>query len=285
MKLQIKNLSFSYGFKKAGSKLVLENINLEALPGTITALVGPNASGKTTLLKCIAGILKSKGSILFDGREITSFGKEEITKYVSYLPQGGFFGAALRVFEVVLLGRVHSLSWRISDEDLDIVAEVLKDLEIENLASSYIDELSGGQQQMVSIAQSLVRNPRILLLDEPTDSLDLQHQLEVIDLIREETLSRKITTIIALHDLNLAARYADEFAVINNGRIHVSGRPESVLTAEMVQSVWGVNSSLYMYGKGVPQIIPVNSVKNLSRKSSGFGKNNRNPDYENIDNI
>ncbi|NOY09798.1 MAG: ABC transporter ATP-binding protein [Spirochaetes bacterium] len=261
MKLKIENLSFSYNCIP-----VLDNVNLETSPASITALIGPNAAGKTTLLKCIAGILKPKGRVLLNGRAINNLKIEKISSYIGYLPQEGFSSAALRVFEAVLLGRVHSLSWRISDDNFALVSQVLEGLGIDDLASRYIGELSGGQQQMVSIAQALIRRPEVLLLDEPTNSLDLQHQLEVIDVIREVTRKRGITTLIAMHDLNLAARYADEFVVMNRGKVYISGTSESVMTSEMVRSVYGVNAAVYMDDEGVPQVTPKSSVR---RKKGG----------------
>lgn len=260
MRLEIADLRFGYG-----SKSVLENIEMQASPREITAVIGPNASGKTTLLKCIAGILKPEGSIVLDGKEMNNFKKEEITKYVSYLPQESSANAVLTVFEAVLLGRLHLLSWRVGDDALTLVSEVLEDLEIDDLASRYLNELSGGQKQMVSIAQSLVREPKVLLLDEPTSSLDLQHQLEVLDLIRDVTVEREITTLIALHDLNLAARYANKFVVMHNGAVYASGKPASVLTPETVRYIYGVNSTVYVDGDGIPQITPISSVRRKAR--------------------
>ena len=260
MRLEIEDLRFKYG-----SKPVLEGIEMQAMPGEITAIIGPNAAGKTTLLKCIAGLLKSDGKVMLDGREVRSFRRDEITEYMSYLPQESFSRAVLTVFEAVLLGRLHSLSWRVDDCALTLVSDVLEDLEIDDLATRYLNELSGGQKQMVSIAQSLVREPKVLLMDEPTSSLDLQHQLEVIDLIRDVTVERGITTLIALHDLNLAARYADRFVVMHNGSVYASGEPASVLTSETVRHIYGVNATVYTDGDGIPQITPRSSVRKRAR--------------------
>jgi len=153
-------------------------------------------------------------------------------------------------------------------------------LEIEDLASKYLNELSGGQKQMVSIAQSLVREPKVLLMDEPTSSLDLQHQLEVLDLIRDVTVDREITTLIALHDLNLAARYADKIVVLHNGTVYASGKSAPVLTPEMVRHIYGVNATVYVDGDGIPQITPISSVRrklraNKSNKESKGGDKNK----------
>lgn len=238
---------------------------MQAEPGEVTAVIGPNAAGKTTLLKCIAGILKPEGSILLNGREISRLKKEEIVKYVSYLPQENSARAVLTVFETVLLGRIHSLSWRLSDDDLKIVLETLETFGISELASRFLNELSTGQRQIISIAQSIVRQPKILLLDEPTSSLDLRHQLEILDLVRNLTVNMKVITLIALHDLNLAARYADKIIVLNCGKIYATGKPESVLTEEMIRSVYRINVRVSV-NDGILQITPISSI--MSRHMS-----------------
>ena len=262
MRLKIEDLRFGYG-----STPVLENISMQALPGGITAVIGPNAAGKTTLLKCVAGILKPEGKIMFDGKGINTFGKRDIAQDVCYLPQESYTRAALTVFEAVLLGRLHSLSWRVSDDALALVSDVLEDLEIDDLAQRYLNELSGGQKQMVSIAQSLVREPKVLLMDEPTSSLDLQHQLEVLDLIRDVTVEREITTLIALHDLNMAARYADCFVAMHNKTVYAHGTPASVLTPETVRAIYGVDATVHTGGDGIVQITPIGSVRRRMRGS------------------
>lgn len=254
--LEIKNLKFGYN-----SKPVLKNINMEVSPGKITAIIGPNAVGKSTLLKCIARILKPEGSILLDGKEINNFKKERITRFVSYLSQESPDRVVLSVFEVVLLGRIHSLSWKVSDDELKVVWKILIDMGIHELATRYFNELSGGQRQMVFIAQALVREPKVLLLDEPISNLDLQHQLEILDLIRDLTVKRKISTLIILHNLDMTARYADELVVLNNGEVYASGKPESVLTPEMLRSVYRVNARVNIDDDGIPQITPISSVR------------------------
>ena len=257
MGLAIEELSFSYGANR-----VLTGISIQdAAPGEIMAAIGPNAAGKTTLFRCIAGLLKPEGRIFLDGQELKHLKKEDITKHVSYLPQESPVNAVLTVFEAVLLARQHTTSWRVGRDDLAGVSQVLEDLEIEDLAMRYLNELSGGQKQMVSIAQSLVREPKVLLMDEPTSSLDLQHQLEVLELIKQVTVERGITTLIALHDLNLAARYADQFLVLKTGTIYAKGNAASVLTPETLRDVYGVNATVHVDGDGIPQLTPISSVR------------------------
>ena len=262
MRLAVEDIQFSYG-----SNPVLRGVTIPDMePGKITAAIGPNAAGKTTFFKCIAGLLKPRGKILLDGVDLRDYKKEEITRHVTYLPQESPVNAVLTVFEAVLLARKHTLSWRVSDEDLKSVAGVLVDLDIEELSTRFLNELSGGQKQIVSIAQALVRNPRVLLMDEPTSSLDLQHQLEVLDLISYLTEEREITTLVALHDLNLAARYATQFVVMDHGEVYVSGDAASVLTPEMLKDVYGVNATVYVDNDGIPQITPISSAR--TRRSS-----------------
>ncbi|MEW6326442.1 MAG: ABC transporter ATP-binding protein [Thermodesulfobacteriota bacterium] len=256
MKLQIERLLFAYD----GGGPVLRDIHLEALPGEVTVIIGPNASGKSTLLKCVAGMLKPRGAIRLDGKETSGFKKDEITQWVSYLPQEKSSRAVLTVFEAVLLGRIQSLSWRVGKEDLAPALEVLEGLGIERLASRFLDELSGGQKQMVSIAQALVRQSRVLLLDEPLSGLDLRHELEILDLLREITVQRRITTVIALHDLNLAARYADKVVILKDGDVFALGEPEAVLTSQTIGAVYGVNCKVAA-DDGVLQITPLSSIR------------------------
>ena len=175
----------------------------------------------------------------------------------------------LTVFEALLLARKHTMSWRVGDEDLAIAADVLRDLDIEHLALRYLNELSGGQKQMVSIAQVLTRSPQVLLLDEPSSNLDLQRQLEVLSLLQRVTAERKTVTLISLHDLNLSARFANHFVVMNHGDIYASGDASSVLTPGMLRNVYKVNATVQVGADGVTQITPVSSARRRIAPSAG----------------
>ena len=245
--LAIRDLSFCYG-----KKPVFQDIDIEFEPG-LTAIIGPNATGKSTLLKCMAGILRHRGGIFLDGKEIDGF---SASRCVSYLPQDDGSPITLTVLEAVLLGRHQFLSWRVGRDDLQIVLKVMEDLGIKDLSARQLNHLSGGQQQMVSIAQSLVREPRVLLMDEPTSSLDLCRQVEIFNLIKKVTGERDMITVVAIHDLNLAARYADRMVVMDRGRIFGAGRPGEILTEEMIRAVYGVEAEVYMDRYRLPVVVP-----------------------------
>jgi len=256
LKLEINNFSFGYN-----SSLIFNEMNFK-IESKITILIGPNAAGKSTFLRCIAGVLDPEGTILFDGKDMKSFEKKDLISLRSYLPQESKTTSSLTVFEILLLGMANSLSWKVNEADLEAVSNVLKYLGIEDLALRNINELSGGQKQMVFIAQSLVRDPKLLLMDEPTNGLDLKYQFELFELIQKITLEKGMTTIIALHDLNLAARFADNIVVMSKGEIYASGPPSSVLTQKTIESVYGINARISIDDDGVPWIKPINSIKN-----------------------
>jgi iron complex transport system ATP-binding protein len=255
VKLEVKDLSFSYNSEK-----VLTDITMQVQP-MLTAVIGPNAAGKSTLLKCFAGILRPEGNLLFDGRQLSHFSRGELQGIISYLPQDNSNRAVLTVYETVLLGRLNSLSWRVSDDDLEISMSIMEDVGIASLARRPLNELSGGQQQMVHIAQALVRNPQIFLMDEPTSNLDLAHQFEIFSFIKSLTVKRGLTTLVALHDLNMAARFADRIVVLDRGMIVASGEPVEVLTADLIRRVYGVHARITIDADGLPLVTPIHAVK------------------------
>lgn len=256
--VNVKNVSFSYG-----SDAVIRDVTLNAFPGEVLAIIGPNGAGKTTLLKLLADVLKpslSSGEILFDGTDIREMNRDKIAKIVSYSPQENVIPGILTVYEIVLLGRIPYLSWRISKDDLKIANKILKELGLETYAKKYVNQLSGGERQIVLIAQALVREPSVLLLDEPTSNLDIRNQLEVLDMIREIARQRKITTIITLHDLNLAAMYADKLVILNNGSVYAYGKPEETLNPDTLATVYGVKARVSR-NNGFVQIVPIQSLR------------------------
>ncbi len=260
MKLDVLDLNFAYN-----GTPVLKDVSF-SVNEKITAVIGPNGAGKSTLMSCIAGIQKPSGRVFLDDTDVSMMNEEIIATSISYLPQDAPSKAVISVLEAVLLGRLHTLRWKVYHEDLEIAYKTLTDLGIETLAKRSLNQLSGGQRQMVSIAQAIVKEPDILLMDEPTNSLDLQHQLELFDLIEEISDERNITTLVALHDLNLAARYADNIIVLNSGMVCSSGPPDEVLNCEMIESVYGVHADVSSDPDGYIHVCPKCSVKGRERK-------------------
>ena len=255
MSVRLEQLSFSYG-----AQPVLTGVDLR-LDSAVTAVIGPNAAGKTTLLRCISGSLKPQGKVWLNGKDARKMSHRERASAIGYLGQDTNGGAELTVMEAVLLGRYRTLSWRVSDDDLALTCAVLEDLGIGALALRPLSQLSGGQRQMVAIAQVLVQQPRVLLMDEPTNNLDLQFQLELLALIREMSRERDLTTLLALHDVNLAARFADRIVVLFGTQIHACGAPADVLTPETLRLVYGVNARVDLDADGIPVVTPLNSVR------------------------
>ena len=257
IKLQVVDIVFGYDEGSA----ILEDVCIEVAPSKILSIVGPNGSGKSTLLKCIDRILKPQGgSILIDRREVMKMSRMEIAKTLGYVQQSVSRGFPTTVFDTVLIGRRPHLGWRTSGEDEERVWEVLRLLDIDELALKYFSELSGGQQQKVLIARALAQEPEVLLLDEPTSNLDIKRQLEVMDIIKDLVKKRLTTAIIAIHDLNLASRYSDKIILMRGGRVVSAGDPSFVFTAENIASVYGVEASVRKQSEA-PYIVPLRPIK------------------------
>jgi len=264
--LEGKNLSFAYR-----SDRVLHDVDVRLEPG-VTAIIGPNAAGKSTLLRCLCGLLKPRGSVQLDGRDVRNVPVAERSRIISYLPQDTSTQAVLSVVESVLLGRLHGLGWRPSEEDLRVVTGLLDELDLADLAERSITELSGGQGQMVALAQALAREPDILLLDEPTANLDLEHQFEICSLMRRLTESRGMTTVMAMHDLNVAARFADVVYVLQDGAVHSHGPATTVMTHSMIASVYHVNARVAACPDGRPLVTPLElAVREDNRRGHPSG--------------
>ena len=258
MKLILKDLEFGYS-----SRPILKKISMELRPSEMLGVIGPNGSGKSTLIQCIDGLLKPKnGSILLDGTDIKGISRREMAKKVGYVPQTSsrsFFPST--VLDTVLMGRRPHLGWRSTGTDVKKAIKVLRLMGIEDLAMNDINQLSGGQQQKVLIARALAQEPSVLLLDEPTSNLDIKHQLEVVEIIREMVMERDISAIMAVHDLNLASKYTDRIIMMKEGNIVDQGTPSEVLTPENIRSVYGVVAEVINNNGGKPHIIPVKSLR------------------------
>lgn len=242
MIVEARHLSVRYGATTA-----VDGVDLTASPGRILVVIGPNGSGKSSLIKAIAGVVHSEGTLHFDGRPARGGG-------ISYMAQDIGGQAALTVLEIVLLGRLSRLGLRVGGDDLAAVHRVMAEMDIEHLAARYLSELSGGQRQMVFLAQALVSDPSLLLLDEPISALDLRHQLEVLDLVRHRTTTRNLTTICVLHDLAATARIADRVAMLRAGRMIAEGAPAEVITPSHLAEVFEVETEILDVSRGSPLV-------------------------------
>lgn len=254
--LLVNEVAFSYA-----SVPVLAGVSLEVGPKEIVAILGPNGAGKSTLLKCIDRILTPHhGSILLDGADLAELSRLELAKRIGYIPQSVSHTFSVTVFDALLMGRRPYISWRTSEEDTEKVLATLQMLHIEDLAMRDINELSGGQMQQVFIARALVQEPDVLLLDEPTSNLDIRHQLEVMHTIKSIVRKKGISAIMAIHDLNLAARFADKIVLMNSGEIVSVGDPGSVITPATIQQVFKVEADVYEKA-GKLHVVPLRAVR------------------------
>jgi iron complex transport system ATP-binding protein len=222
-------------------------------PGEVVAVLGPNAAGKSTLFKRMAGILPGGGRVELahaDGARAPS--PEDA---IRYMPQETQTTAALTVYECVVLARKQGGAHRVSDSDLEAVDRAIADLGIADIAERNVGDLSGGQRQLVSLAQTLVREPRVLLLDEPTSALDLHRQVEVLSLVRALGKDRRMVTFIALHDLNHALRFADRALVISGGTLWSEGPVTEVVGPDLLRAVYRVEARIEACSRGLPHVI------------------------------
>jgi iron complex transport system ATP-binding protein len=253
--LRADDLTLSYD-----GAAVIEGLSLVVPPGRITAIVGANACGKSTLLRGLSRLMKpAHGSVVLDVRDIHSIPTKDLARFVGLLPQQPVAPDGIIVSDLVGRGRYPYQGWlrQWSADDDAAVARALAATSTLDLAGRNVDELSGGQRQRVWIAMALAQEPDILLLDEPTTFLDVAHQIEVLDLLMSLNRDHGTTVVMVLHDLNLAARYADHLVVMAKGRVVRSGAPASVLSAEIVREAFGMESLVVPDPvSGSPMVVP-----------------------------
>lgn len=243
---KISHLSASYGRKQ-----ILFDVNIPQLnAGELVGIIGPNAAGKSTLFKSLAGLLSIKGNVEVAGKQLKNTALAQWSQIVGMMPQQYNVQIALSVFESVLLALKSHGNWRVSADNLQAVSATLEMLNIAHLAERKIYELSGGQQQMVAMARLLVRDLPMILFDEPTSALDLHHQLNSMQTIKRVTKERQIISLIALHDLNLAASFCDRLVLIQQGKIMLDGSPAQVLSHSHIEKVYNVNVALEKTPRG-----------------------------------
>ena len=255
-RLAIEHLTLGYGATD-----VVHDLDLLVPPGAVTAIVGPNACGKSTLLRSMTRLLSPRsGQVLLDGRAVHSMPAKQLARRLGLLPQSPIAPEGITVGDLVGRGRhPHQRAltrWSAADDRA--VAAALRATDTLALVDRAVDELSGGQRQRVWIAMALAQESEVLLLDEPTTFLDVGHQVEVLDLLTDLNRSQGTTIVMVLHDLNLAARYADHLIALHEGRLHAAGPPAEVLTPALVEDVFGMPSTVIVDPvSGKPLMIPI----------------------------
>lgn len=259
--LSIKNLSGGYGDKK-----IIEDVSFEVEKGEMLGILGPNGSGKSTLMKLISGVLPVKeGMITVDGKQIADFPPKELARTMAVLPQLHVHAFSHSVRETISLGRYpHQSGWfsSWSKEDEQSVIEAMRLMDISHYETSQIDQLSGGEQQRVFVAQALAQNASILLLDEPTNHLDINHQKELLDTIKKQAIEKDLTIVSIFHDINLAAMYCDKLLLLDKGEIYRIGEPHEVVRELDVEAVYRTRVSNHPHPElPKPQITLLPNVK------------------------
>ncbi|AMK14208.1 iron ABC transporter ATP-binding protein [methanogenic archaeon mixed culture ISO4-G1] len=246
MKLKIEGLAQGYQ-----NKTVIHDIDMEANSGEVVTILGPNGAGKSTLIKTICNVMRPvAGRISIDGRDITDIDRTEYAKIIGYVPQTAVFFGSSSVYDNVLIGRRPYVKWSYSDTDIQMAADAMIRMKVDDLYDRPIHRLSGGQRQRVTLARALAQSPSFYVFDEPTSALDLRNQLDTLKVMRQVISENNACMIIALHDLNLAYRYSDKVLVLKDGTVYAFGDTEDVITPEMIGDVYGVDAEIVEGSKG-----------------------------------
>jgi iron complex transport system ATP-binding protein len=260
VRLAAERVSLAYD-----DRVVVRDLDLELTEGSFTAIVGPNGCGKSTLLRALGRLMRpTGGQVLLDGRAIARTPTREVAKVLGLLPQAPVAPEGLTVADLVARGRHPHQSWlrQWSRDDEAVVAEALAWTDMADLAERGVDELSGGQRQRAWISMALAQGTDLLLLDEPTTYLDLSHQIDVLELVGRLHAERGRTVVVVLHDLNLAARYAQRLVAMKDGALVASGTPAEVLTEQLLADVFDLEARILPDPvTGTPMVVPVRRLR------------------------
>lgn len=240
--IEVKNLKFGYR-----ESLVLKGLSFNIKKGEFVSIIGPNGSGKSTLLKTLNNLYKpNSGDILIEGKNVEDYSKRDLAKIVGFVPQDTTIDYEFTVEDIIMMGR-HPYKGRFQKEDkidYKIVNDVMEMTNTLKFKDSLITEISGGERQRVIIAKALAQNPSIILLDEPTSHLDINHQIELLNLLRTLNKEKGTTIILVIHDINLAARFSDDIILLNEGEIIGIGNPEDVITAKNIEKAYNLDVAI-----------------------------------------
>ena len=261
MSLEVRDAVVRYG----AGRPALERVSCAVRGGELLAVVGPNGSGKTTLVRVVSGLLRPEsGEVMVHGRPLAGWTRAALAGVLAVVPQGEAVTFPLRVDETVMLGRYARLGPLAAPGPADraAVAEALARCDVAGLGERTIDTLSGGEWQRVRLARALAQEPRILVLDEPTTSLDVRHEMELFELIRR-LVDGGLAGLVITHHLNLAARYADRMLLLSTGRVAGEGRPAEVLREETLRQVFDWPLAVERWRGDIPQVIPLRPHERL----------------------
>ena len=257
--LTIDALTVAYGSVNA-----VQDVSLSVSPGEILALIGPNGAGKTSIIRAVSGVKSVKmGKILYNEGDLLSLSIGERARLLAVVPQVRQMGGAFSVKQAVMMGRTPHMSWlgKVGAKDNDVVETAMSQTNLLDFAERQIASLSGGEQQRVLLARALAQDTPVLLLDEPTNHLDLQHQINLLRLVKSLTREKNLTVLMAIHDLNLVSFFADQVALLVNGRLQRLGPPADVMQAEYIGEAYQTPVEVIPHPKtGAPIIFPTNTI-------------------------
>lgn len=250
MIIDVRDVEFGYQLAST-----IKDISFSVDKGDVLTILGPNGVGKTTLLKCLNRVLTHRsGTIMLDDKPLEGYSRRDIAKKIGYVPQRSSL-SGMTVFDSILLGRKPHIKWDASDRDLKTTGKVIDLLGLENLSLRKINEISGGEYQMVQIARALVQEPKVILLDEPTSSLDLKNQHVIMSIIQKIVKINDMAAIMAVHDLNQAIRYSNKFLLMKNGEFIATGGKE-IITPDIIKEVYDIEVMVEEVN-GVPMVLPL----------------------------
>lgn len=237
--IEVKNIRYHY----RGGREVLKNVSFSLEPGQFLAILGNNGVGKSTLLKCFNKILKAdSGEFLLDGENILRMNNHDIARHIAFVSQN-VANTQMTVHDVVMLGRRPYMKWGFTEHDHEIVHESMRRLNLEDMRGRFLNQLSGGERQKVMLARALAQEPKLLLLDEPTSSLDIHNQYQVLQIVRDICHKEGLTAIVVIHDLNLALRFCDKFLLLREGEVYACGGHE-ILDSAALKNVYQVDARI-----------------------------------------
>jgi iron complex transport system ATP-binding protein len=269
IELQLQSVTLAYD-----RRVVVRDVTFQVTPGEMVGLIGPNGCGKSTIIRALSRVISpASGQVLLDGKDISTISRGELARLIGVVPQNPTLPEAFTALEVVLMGRNPHLGLFQYEgrRDLAIVWRAMERTATHSLAERQVGELSGGERQRLLIARVLAQEPKSILLDEPTAHLDISHQVEILDLIKNLCLENNLTVVAALHDLNLASQYCDQLILLNGGRVHDGGVPREVINAQNIKAVYGADGCVYVHQvNGLPAVLP----------RAGYGKSPKAEDTE-----